>query len=64
MNQKMTIEYNKIYRVVYVDNYQSARPETYWCTNKQACIDYINKKYYKQYLTIEESAMSDIIIKC
>ena len=42
---KMKIEFNKIYRVVCTDNYQSTHPETYWCTDKQACQDYINKSY-------------------
>ena len=60
----MKIEFNKIYRVVCTDNYQSTHPETYWCTDKQVCKDYINKSYYKHCLSIEENVMTDVVLKC
>ena len=43
----MTVNIEKIYRVVCDDNYQRTTPETYWTKDKQECESYIQSKYYK-----------------
>lgn len=43
----MTVNIEKIYRVVCDDNYQRTTPETYWTKDKQECESYIQNCYYK-----------------
>jgi hypothetical protein len=55
----MTVNIEKIYRVVCDDNYQKTNPETYWTKDKQECESYIQSKYYKRCLHIEEAVLTD-----
>jgi len=55
----MTVNIDKIYRVIHSDNYQHVEPETCWTKNKNACKEYIEKCYYKHCLSIEESTLCD-----
>lgn len=55
----MNVNVDKIYRIICTDSYQQSMAETCWTKNKQACIDYINKSYYKHSLHIEEEMLCD-----
>ena len=55
----MTVNIEKIYRVVCNDNYQRTIPETYWTKDKQECESYIQNCYYKHCLSIEEAVLTD-----
>lgn len=55
----MQVNIEKIYRVVCDDNYQQTTPETYWTKDKQECESYIQSKYYKHCLRIEEAVLTD-----
>jgi len=55
----MTVNIEKIYRVVCDDNYQRTTPETYWTKDKQECESYIQNCYYKHCLHIEEAVLTD-----
>lgn len=59
----MTVNFDKIYRVVNTDQYQSTNPETYWTKDKKACEKYIEESYYKHCLRIEESELTDVCFK-
>lgn len=59
----MTINIEKIYRVVCTDQYQSTTPETHWINDRKQCEEYIKNSYYKHCLHIEENTLTDKILK-
>lgn len=60
----MTVNIEKIYRVVCDDNYQRTTPETHWTTSRAECEEYISKCFYKHCLRIQEATLTDKIMKC
>ena len=56
-NFNMTVEINKIYRVICNDNYQQTNAETCWTMNKKSCEEYISKSPYKHCLSIESATL-------
>lgn len=62
-NFNMTIEIDKIYRVVCNDNYQQTNSETCWTKDKKSCEEYIANSPYKHCLSIESATLGSKALK-